>query len=147
MVTDNPYPLPGKLGAPLQAVLSYWEDLKRAGNEMPFWDDVKPSALPGPNDRLLLVDAFEKPERFRVNTIGSELDRPGSSLRGKFIDELALTGPLEFLRSQCSATVEARAPTFYRHEGKPAFSRILLPMWGDGRIGMLLGAVDLHQDR
>jgi hypothetical protein len=147
VASDNPYPLPGNLGAPLQAVLSYWHDLKRAGNEMPFWDDVKPSALPGPNDRLLLVDAFEKPERFRVNTIGTELDRAGGSLRGKFIDELALTGPLEFLRSQCSATVEARAPTFYRHEGKPAYARLLLPMWGDGRIGMLLGAVDLHQDR
>jgi hypothetical protein len=147
VASDNPYPLPGNLGAPLQAVLSYWQDLRRAGNEMPFWDDVKPSALPGPNDRLLLVDAFEKPERFRVNTIGTELDRAGGSLRGKFIDELALTGPLEFLRSQCSATVEARAPTFYRHEGKPACARLLLPMWGDGRIGMLLGAVDLHQNR
>ena len=120
MATDNPYPIPGNLGAPLQAVLSYWQGLKRAGNEMPFWDDVKPSALPGPSDRLLLIDAFEKPERFRINTIG----------------------PLEFLRSQCSAAVEARAPTFYRHESKPAYARILLPMWGDGRIGMLLGAVE-----
>lgn len=144
MATDNPYPLPDRLGAPLQAVLSCWQDLKRAGNEMPFWDDVKPSALPGPSDRLLLVDAFEKPERFRINTIGTELDSPGGSLRGKFIDELALSGPLEFLHSQCSATVEARAPTFYRHDGKPSYSRILLPMWGEGRIGMLLGAVELH---
>jgi hypothetical protein len=143
VATDNPYPLPGKLGASLQSVLSYWQGLKRAGNEMPFWDDVKPSALPGPEDRLLLIDAFEKPERFRVNTIGSELDPAGGSLRGKFIDELTLSGSLEFLRSQCSATIEARAPTFYRHQGKPAYARILLPMWGDGRIGMLLGAVEL----
>lgn len=144
MVSDNPYPLPGNLSAPLQAVLSYWQDLRRAGNEMPFWDDVKPSELPGPSGWLLMVDVFDKPERFRINTIGTELDPPGGSLRKKFIDELALTGALEFLRSQCSATVEARAPTFYRHEGKPPYSRILLPMWGDGRIGMLLGAVDLH---
>ena len=63
-------------------------------------------------------------------------------MRGRFIDELVLSGPLEFLRSQCSAAVEARAPTFYRHESKPAYARILLPMWGDGRIGMLLGAVE-----
>jgi hypothetical protein len=143
VATDNPYPLPDRLGAPLQAVLSYWQDLKRAGNEMPFWDDVKPSALPGPSDRLLLVDVFDKPERFRINTIGAELDPPRDSLRKKFIDELALSGPLEFLRSQCSATVEARVPTFYRHQATPPFSRILLPMWGDGRIGMLLGAVEL----
>jgi hypothetical protein len=142
--TNNPYPLPDRLGTSLQSVLSYWQGLKRAGNEMPFWDDVKPSALPGPEDRLLLIDAFDKPERFRINTIGADLDPPGSSLRGKFIDELTLSGPLEFLRSQCSAAVEARAPTFYRHEGKPAYARILLPMWGDGRVGMLLGAVDLH---
>jgi hypothetical protein len=142
VTTDNPYPLPNTLSAPLQALLSYWQDLRRAGNEMPFWDDVKPSELPGPDGRLLLVDVFDKPERFRINTIGNELDPADGSLRGKFIDERALAGPLEFLRSQASATVEARAPTFYRHQDAPAYARVLLPMWGDGRIGMLLGAVD-----
>ena len=144
MAIDNPYPLPGKLSPGLQRVLSYWQGLKRADVQLPFWDDLKPSELAGQGKRLLLIDAFEKPERFRINTIGADLDPPDGSLRSKFIDELALSGPLAFLRSQCSATVEARAPTFYRHEGKPAWARILLPMWGDGRIGMLLGAVDLH---
>jgi hypothetical protein len=36
--------------------------------------------------------------------------------------------------------VEARAPTYYRDAEGPS-SRLLLPMWGDGRISMLLGAV------
>ncbi len=54
---------------------------------------------------------------------------------------MALDGRLKFLRAQASATVEARAPTFYRGAG---YARMLLPMWGDGRIGMLLGALDLH---
>ncbi len=65
------------------------------------------------------------------------------ALRGKFLDEEALPGRLDFLLSQCNATVEARAPTFYKHAGAPPYARILLPMWGDGRIGMLLGAVEL----
>jgi hypothetical protein len=53
---------------------------------------------------------------------------------------LNLRAPFGYLRAQCSATVEARAPTC--HEDAAGYSRILLPMWGDGHIGMLLGAVD-----
>ena len=142
----TPYPLPHEMRPNLLRVWSYWESLKRAGNEMPFWDDLKLSALPDLSDSLLLVDVFASPERFRFNTIGKSFvaaDDP--SLTGKFADEVALRGPLEYLRSQCSATVEGKMPTFYRHDGlpdAPEFSRLLLPMWGDGHIGMLLGALD-----
>lgn len=142
----NPFPLPATLAPALQRVFAYWQGLKRAGNEMPFWDDVDLSALPDLAGRLLLLDVFAAPERFRVNVIGQDLQpRQTDALRHRFIDEAALGGELIFLRAQSSATVEAAAPTFYRCTGtpaQPAFSRLLLPMWGDGRIGMLLGASD-----
>jgi hypothetical protein len=65
---------------------------------------------------------------------------------GKFADEIQPRTPFNYLCSQCSATVENREPTFFHHRSGAggAFSRLLLPMWGDGRIGMLLGAVDWH---
>jgi hypothetical protein len=141
--TNNPFPLPEKLSPKLLQAFSYWEGLKRGDNNMPFWDDVKLSALPELNDRLLLIDVFTNPERFRFNFVGKDLVEPNAkSVTGKFADEVQLRGPLKYLRSQCSATVEAREPTCYRGDGAP-FSRILMPMWGDGRIGMLLGALDL----
>ena len=138
--TDNPFPLPDKLSPTLQQVFSYWEGLERGDNEMPFWDDVKLSALPDLADRLMLINVFTNPERFRLNTVGAAYDgAQGAALRGKFIDEVAFAGGMTFLRAQASATVEARAPTLYRAAG---FTRLLLPMWGDGHIGMLLGALD-----
>ena len=143
---DNPFPLPDKLSPTLARVMAYWEGLKRAGNTMPFWDDVNLSLLPDLTDRLLLIDAFAGPERFRFNIVGKDfVERNSESLRSKFADEIELRGFLKYMRSQCSATVEAREPTCYRHGGSsngPAYSRILMPMWGDGRIGMLLGALD-----
>ena len=138
---DNPFPLPDKLAPNLERVLSYWQSLERGETSMPFWDDVKLSALPDLVDRLLLIDAFVDPERFRINTLGAAAGAQAAALRGKFIDEVALADGLKFLRAQASATVEARAPTFYRAAG---FSRLLLPMWGDGHISMLLGALDPH---
>ena len=135
-----PFPLPDKLSPSLAGVRAYWEGLKRAGNEMPFWDDVKPSALAGRADSMLLIDAFEKPERFRFNTVGEGLaQRYGEAVNGKFLDEFALRDPFGYLRAQASATVETRAPTYYE---SPGYARLLLPLWGDGHISMLLGAVD-----
>ena len=138
MAPDNPYPLPATLSPDLQRVASYWQNLKRADNSMPFWDDLKPSDLPGLDGRILLLDVFDNPERFRINTFGAA-GAQDASLRGKFIDEITTSGMLQDLRAQASATVTARAPTFHRG---PNYARILLPMWGDGRIGMLLGAVE-----
>ena len=133
----NPFPLPDKLGPELQQTKSYWDSLKRADATMPFWDDVKLSALSGISDRVLLLDVYADPERFRVNTIGAQAG-DGDALRGKFVDDATAGKALHRLREQASATVASRGPTVYRGEG---YDRILLPMWGDGRIGMLLGAV------
>ena len=141
-MADNPYPLPGKLGATLQRVADYWDDLKRGGNKMPFWDDVKPSMLKDVADRLMMIDVYGGPERFRIRTVGADIGE-SAALVGKFLDEGALPGRLDYLLSQCSATVEARAPTWYKQTGAPPYARLVRPMWGDGRISMLLGAVEL----
>lgn len=145
-----PFALPWKLESQLARVQAYWEDLKRGDAEMPFWDDVNLSALPDLSDRLILVEVFDKPVRFRLGMLGRELKDPhGGDVVGKFLDEIEVHPPLQYLNSQSSATVEGRAPTYYRHGSAnrrgsgttDAYSRLLLPMWGDGRIGMLLGAV------
>lgn len=143
---NQPYPLPETMSPSLLRVNSYWENLKRGGNNMPFWDDVDLSVLPDLTDRIILIDVFANPERFRFNFVGKEfMDNNGEPLINKFADEVELRGRLNYLRSQSSATVEAGEPTFFSHESTDnckAYSRILLPMWGDGRIGMLLGSFD-----
>ena len=140
MPAANPFPLPDALKPGLARVKAYWEGLKRAENDMPFWDDVKLSALGDQADNAQLIDAFEKPERVRFNTLGEGLARRyGEAVKGKFLEEIALRDPFDYLLAQCSATVEARAPTYYE---SGAVSRLLLPMWGEGHISMLLVAVD-----
>jgi hypothetical protein len=139
-VPAQPFPLPEKLPSPLASVHHYWNDLIRAENEMPFADDVNLSQLPALAGNLLLVDAFAKPQRFRFNHLGQELiHRLGENVTGKFADEVELQGPFEFFIAQASATVEARAPTWY--SSRRGYARILLPTWGDGRIELLLGAI------
>lgn len=139
----HPFPKPTRLSPDLARVDAYWRGLLRGSAQMPFWDDYRPTDLPDLADRLFLVDAFAEPERFRFASVGTELG--GAGLEGCFLDETELPRPLAFLRAQCSATLEAGRPTGWRvdaDEGGPAYARLLLPMWGDGRISMLLGAVD-----
>lgn len=144
-----PFSVPKTLDPELARVRAYWEGLRRGDADMPFWDDFNASSLPDLSDRLMLIDVVDKPLRFRVNFLGPRLaEQYGDVLAGKFVDELELKSPLEYLPSQCSATVESRVPTFYQHDtgevrkspGHASYSRLLLPMWGDGHIGMLLGA-------
>ena len=48
-----------------------------------------------------------------------------------------------FIRSQAVATVECAQVTYFREDvGSRRFSRLMLPLWGEGRIAMLLGAVE-----
>jgi hypothetical protein len=148
-VSSTPFALPATIEKSLARVLSYWESLKRADNDMPFWDDLKPSALSDQSDKLILIDVFAMPERFRFNALAEVLTRRyGEPLVGNFVDETELHEPYAFLRAQCSATVEAAVPTYYRRDtsappgGSAGYSRILLPMWGEGQVRMLLGAVD-----
>lgn len=142
----HPYAVPTNLSPCLARVQSYWRGLLRGAATMPFWNDAKLSDLPDLSPRLFLIDVFQRPERFRFGIVGEDL---GSDLSGAFLDELRLGAPFSLLRSQCAASVEDEGPTFVRLAGDQAqggarpYGRLVLPMWGDGRISMLLGAVEL----
>lgn len=141
MKTKHPYAVPARLSPDLTRVQAYWEGLLRGGATMPFWDDVKPTDLPDLSGRLFLIDVLGAQERFRFGQIGQALTSEG--LGGKFLDETDLKRPFEFLLSQCAATVECAAPTYFRAEAAtPPYARLLLPLWGEGQISMLLGAID-----
>lgn len=139
MQPKHPYAVPAQLSPDLARVRAYWEGLLRGAATMPFWDDVKPTDLPDLRGRLFLVDVFGPQERFRLDLVGAALGAEG--LAGKFLDETELHRPFEFLNSQCAATVECAAPTYFRNNGVALpYARLLLPLWGEGRISMLLGA-------
>jgi hypothetical protein len=126
------------LGRELGALLTYWQGLKRGQADIPFADDVRLTTTARPESAMLL-DVIQKPVRFRFAIVGQEIrDRYGEDLAGLQADDLTVRPPLDFLLSQCSATVEGRAPTYYA--GKD-YARLLLPLWGEGHIHMLLGGV------
>lgn len=136
--TPHPFTLPASLSSDLGRVRDYWDGLKRGENQVPFWDDVNLSALPGFEGRLMLVDTFKQPQRFRLNTVGKEIrDWYGTDVVGKFVDEIDAKGPFEYFTAQASATVEAAAPTYFQS----GFERLLLPLWGNGYVSMLLGTM------
>jgi hypothetical protein len=144
--SKRPFALPTRMPLALGRVRDYWESLKRRENNMPFWDDVNLSSLPDLSDRMMLVDAFEDPQRFRLNTVGQRIrEQYGANVTGKFVDKIDASAPFEFLSAQASTTVEARAPTFFSREPgsgqQRGYARLLLPMWGNGRIEMMLGAI------
>jgi hypothetical protein len=99
---------------------------------MPFWDDVKLSVLPDLSGRLMLIDVFANPERFRFNFVGEQLSRwPKESIVGKFADEVEPRTPFDYLRSQCSATVEGKRPTFLHSRVNRLHSRASLCRCGE----------------
>ncbi len=145
MTESDAYALPDEVEPPLADLHGRWKRLLRGGNSIPFWDDVKLSALRAPDAELILIDVFEKPQRFRFNFQGSPIaDHQGRPVSGKFFDELDGRGdPFDHFEAQCGETVRCRAPTYYRHRsGKGRhYARIMLPLWGNGRIDMLLAGV------
>jgi hypothetical protein len=98
--------------------------------------------------RIALLDVFDRPFRLRFGQIvGAEIEqRYGEKLNRQFIDEIEVRAPLDYLVSQASALIETSRPTYYRRTGKvgssadDSYSRLLLPMWGNGRVEMLLCA-------
>lgn len=136
--SPHPFPLPAKLSPELGQVREYWNGLKRGENKIPFADDVNLSALVGLQGRLVLIDVFDKPQRFRFNIVGDDIRNwYGGDLAGKFVDEIVGRGPLAYVLAQASVTVEAAAPTCH-HDG---FARLLLPLWGGGYVSALLGSI------
>ncbi len=137
-VNTIPFAMPKEIEPGLAALYAQWRGLKRGQAEMPFADDIKPSSLVHP-DLAMLVDAFARPARFRFAIVGGGVRAIfGADLAGLFADEIAIGPPLDYFLAQCSATVEARAATYYRGG---TYARILLPLWGEGHIQMLLGGV------
>lgn len=133
-----PFAVPRRLGSDISRVRDYWNSLKRGENTVPFADDVALSALAGIEGRLLLVDVFEKPQRFRLAVVGQDIrDWFGADMMGKFTDELDAKGLLKFFAAQASATVETAESTYYRD----GFARLLLPLWGGGHVSQLLGVI------
>ena len=139
----SPFPIPAKLPSGLTEVRNYWQHLKRRQNSMPFWDDANLASLPKLADHLMLIDVFENPQRFRFNSVGRRIrKRYGNDLVHKFVDEIDEKAPIEYFTSQSSATIESGVPTYYRSTRRGAgYHRLLFPMWGNGRIEMMLGAV------
>ncbi len=140
------YALPDRVEGEFARVRDIWQSLLRGNATIPFWDDLELAALGDDADSAMLIDVFEHPRRFRFNFIGRSLaDRLGERpLAGVFLDKIDRTEALDHLEAQCSTTVERRAPTFYHHHGASpdhGFARMLLPMWGNGKIDMLLGVV------
>ena len=123
--SNGPYAIPHSLERDLARVHAFWEDLKRHEAEMPFRDDVKISALPELAGRLMTVEATDKRVQFRIafGLVGADIKHHHEhDLSGKFLDEIDA------------------AATYYRNDGAEGYSRLVLPLWGDGRIGMLLVA-------
>jgi hypothetical protein len=67
-----------------------------------------------------------------------------SDLVGKFADEIDPKNPFEFFTAQASVTIEANTPILFTDtaalDGRRNVggARLLLPLWGNGRIEMML---------
>jgi hypothetical protein len=137
------FALPDQLEPDLERIRIYWSGLKRGENDIPFWDDVKISAKESLASHIMMIEAFENPLRFRFDVVGEEVTRRyGSIIAGKFTDEVQLHPPIDQVTDQCRSTVDHRTPTYFRHAvGDTRYSRLILPLWGNGHIEMLMGAV------
>lgn len=139
----HPYAAPENLPPGLGRAHAYWRSLIRKAAPMPFWDDLTPTDMGDIVDDAFTLEVFDKPERFRFALLGERLEAGGvPELEGTFLGEGPLASPFEFLLSQASATVEAGQPTLHRSVDPKRYDRLLLPMWGDGRTGLLLGVID-----
>jgi hypothetical protein len=128
------------MDAGLVRVREHWLGLRRGQANIPFADDVKLSALEDADSDLMIIDVFERPMRFRIAIAGPRIaGRYGRLVEGLFADEIMPEAPLDYLLSQCSATVEGRRPTHFR-DPQSSYARLMLPLWGDGHINSLLTA-------
>jgi hypothetical protein len=146
MPLEQPFALPASLSTRLAAIHGHWKMLKRGNATIPFTDDFRPSLLGGLGENAALIACLEHPQQFCFTTAGKNVSRCyGGDLEGMFAGELSSRTPLHLFRSQCSATVDQAEPNFYRHPaeaGHGGYERMLLPMWGDGRVNAILAAFD-----
>ena len=146
------YQPPGQLEPGLDRIRAYWDGLKRGGGNIPFSDDVKVSMKASVAHNWALLEAFENPNRFRFDLVSDAITQAyGSAVAGKFVDEIDSHQPFDELASQCMATIKRRQPTYYRHastnERKPGgrieYARLILPLWGNGRVEMLIVGIEM----
>jgi hypothetical protein len=137
----NPFPLPDRLEAKLLPVVSLWGSLKRGENDMPFGDDLGVPTLASLPGNPFLLSVFASPERYRFEFLSESLRI--EAVPESFIDQMSPNANFSYLRAQSSATVEAAEPTLFRltEPSGRTFSRLLLPLWGNGQVNMLLGAI------
>ena len=138
----NPFPLPEHLDATLQPVVSLWEDLRRGEIGMPFSDDLGVTALSNLAGNPFLLSVFASPERYRFEFLSESLRR--EAVLERFVDEMSPNINFSYLRGQSSVTIEAAEPTVFHLTDASGyrFSRVLLPLWGNGQVNLLLGAFD-----
>jgi hypothetical protein len=134
------FTVPANIERNVARVVSYWEGLRRGDNKVPFGDDVNLSALADLADDAMLLDAFDNPLRFRVAIVGKHIEaKYGRPFIGKFLDEMEPRTPFEELDAQCHVAVAGAAPTYFRsNDAGGGYSRLVLPLWGEGRVSMLL---------
>ncbi len=151
-MTTSPhlFPVPARIEPSLARLLTYWQELRRGGNDVPFSDDVDLAALPDVAAEVMLIDAVGAPPRFRLAIVGRTIaDRYGGETAGRFLDEMAARNPIDDIVAQCRATVATRAPSYFRRDPATAakagtgtaYARLLLPLWGSGEVNMLLGGI------
>jgi hypothetical protein len=145
MLAHKPFAV-DTLGPRLEQLMDYWRNLLRGEASMPFADDIDMAkAQPLCSDTFVL-GVFERPERFRLDLAHTPFAPDiAAKLVGRFLDEIDLPTPLEFLRAQADATVEGLSPTLYRHQpsgSERPYARLLLPAWGEGQVRLLLGGVE-----
>jgi hypothetical protein len=141
-----PFAVESALSPKLAAVMDYWRGLRRGEADIPFADDLDPGQAQALCDDIFVLGVFEHPERFRLDLASTpHAPEMEAELQGSFLDELELVAPLDYARAQADAAVESRAPTWYRRGPSGSgrgYARLLLPLWGEGQVRLLLGAIE-----
>jgi len=143
-----PFSIDLPLSPSLARLVDYWRGLLRGEATIPFADDLNMAKVEALTDETFVLGVFEKPQRFRLELAHTrQAPRIEETLMGRFVDEVDLPNPMEFLKAQASATVESMAPSFYEHRPQHAergYGRLLLPAWGEGHVSLLLGAIEFR---
>jgi len=148
MRPQTPFAIEHSLSPALDRTLAYWRELLRGEATIPFADDVNMAKVEAQADNVFILGVFEKPRRFRLELVRlPAAPDVEAELAGRFIDEVDLPSPLQFLSSQAAAAAEGQTPTVYEHRPHGAergYGRVLLPAWGEGHVSLLLGAVEFR---
>jgi hypothetical protein len=146
---DQPFTVPDFVGAQFAVLRGYWNSLRRGNADMPFADDFSLAALGKMSANCTLLHVFQNPQRFRFDLAGAHVAQAyGTELENRFVDEVSPRAPLDCLAAQCATTVESAAPTLYNHPRTAAsadYRRLMLPLWGDGRVNTILAVFDIQR--